>query len=187
MYPHRAYGTSLHQFFAGLTEQTFEGRLGIADPPVIDYVAALLARFVRCESIFAVRHPTGKRLDEVVAMIVEADHRSGDARREVHRHIGDFTLFWSGVYPEALRRLQSADRRDHLIDYQTEGKRAYYIASTIRNDENAQESEVLERLSHEFEMYVYGLGEVRREWERQAGESVESLGRLWIDHGDRTV
>ena len=29
----------------------------------------------------------------------------------------------------------------------------------------------LERLSHDFEMCVYGLGEVRREWEQRGGES----------------
>ena len=31
--------------------------------------------------------------------------------------------------------------------------------------------EVLERLSHDFELCVYGLGEVRREWERREPES----------------
>jgi hypothetical protein len=123
----------------------------------------------------------GKRLEEVALMLIEADQRVGDPQRELHRHIGDFTLFWTGVYPEALTRLQAADRKDHLLDYQTQGKRAYYIASTIRSQETAEECEVLERLSHEFEMCVYGLGEVRREWERRSPDTFESSGRLWID------
>lgn len=184
MYPHRAPSASLERFFTGLAEQTFEGRLGVADPRLIDYLAGLLTRFVHCDSIFAVRDPVGRRLQEVAEMVVEAQQRTGEARRQVHRHIGDFALFWTGVYPEALRRLQSVERRDHLIDYQAEGKRAYYIASTMRNDENAEECDVLERLSHEFEMCVYGLGEIRREWERQTGTSHESFGRLWLDRGD---
>ena len=92
----------------------------------------------------------------------------GDARREVHRHIGDFTLFWVGVYPEALRRRQNATRRDHLIDYQAEGKRSYWIASTIETDtEKSAPAEVLERLSRNFDLCAYGLREVRREWERR--------------------
>lgn len=184
MYPHRTQSGSLQRFFTGLAEQTFEGRLGIADPKLIDYLAGLLARFVHRENIFAIRSLEGRPLEEVAAMLVEADQRAGDARREIHRHIGDFTLFWTGVYPEALRRLQAAERRDHLIDYQTQGKRAYYIASTLRSQDNAEECDVLERLSHEFEMCVYGLGEVRREWERQSGNPDELSRRIWVQETD---
>lgn len=172
--------SSLRRFFAGLAEQTFEGRLGVADPALIDYIAGLLDRFVRHDAI-SLRSLGGRRLEEVAAMLHEAEGRREDSQREVHRHIGDFTLFWTGVYPEALTRLQAADRRDHLLDYQSEGKRAYYIASTIRSEETAEECEVLQRLSHEFEMCVYGLGEVRREWERQAPDGGEAGSRLWID------
>lgn len=182
MYTRRDQSNSaLQRFFAGLAEQTFEGRLGVADPALIDYLATLLARFVHSDTIYAIRTLGGKRLEEVATMLVEADQRLGDSQREVHRHIGDFTLFWTGVYPEALTRLQALDRRDHLLDYQTQGKRAYYIASTIRSQDNDDECQVLERLSQEFEMCVYGLGEIRREWERQAPDAAESSTRLWIN------
>lgn len=180
MYPRRQQG-SLDSFFAGLAEQTFEGRLGVADPALIDYIAGLLARFVRSDTVFSVRDVAGRRLEEVAAMLVEARERIGNPQREVHRHIGDFTLFWTGVYPEALRRLQGPDRKDHLLDYQEQGKRAYYIASRIRDDDNAAECEVLERISHEFEMCMYGLGEVRREWERHAPYDGLAPGKLWIN------
>ena len=60
-----------------------------------------------------------------------------------------------------------------MLDYRQQGKRAYYIASTIENDANRNENEILERLSHEFELCAYGLGELRREWERQEPSSGE--------------
>ena len=166
MVPER-HNDRLRDFFSGIAEYAFETRLGIADPPLVDYLAEMLARFVRYDALYSIRHPTGRRLAEVAEMIVEAEGRVGDARREVHRHIGDFTLFWAGVYPEALAHLQSAAKRDHFIDYCSQGKRAYYIASTIRTKPDDAESSVLERLSHEFEMCAYGLNEVRREWERR--------------------
>jgi hypothetical protein len=100
-------------------------------------------------------------------MLVEAEARVGDARREIHRQIGDYTLFWTGVYPEALMTLRAADKKDHFIDYREQGKRAYYIASTIPTERADVDTDVLQRLSHEFEMCMYGLGEVRREWERR--------------------
>lgn len=157
----------LYRLFAGLAEFTFQTRLGIADPPLVDYIAALLARFVHFDAIYGIRNTAGRRLEEVAAMLVEADQRLGDPRREVHRHIGDFTLFWTGVYPEALRRFKNRSRLDCFIDYCEQGKRSYRIASTIPTQEHADENEVLERLSHDFELCAYGLGEVRREWERR--------------------
>jgi hypothetical protein len=170
----------LYQFFSGLTEYVFQTRLGVADPPLVDYLSALLARFVHTESIYKVRSLSGRRLEEVAAMLVEAEARVGDARREVHRHIGDFTLFWTGVYPEFLRRIQREGRSDHLLDYREHGKRAYLIASTISSDAHRDESEVLKRLSHEFELCAYGLGELRREWERHDPPEGEPRPGPWI-------
>ena len=180
MYPSRRPIT-LQQYFAGLTEQTFQSRLGVADPPLVDYLADLLVRFVRNDAIFRVRDLAGRTLSEVAAMIAEAHERVGDSRRDVHRHIGDFTLFWTGVYPEALARLQAPDRRDHLLDYPAHGKRAYYIASTLGDEDTADESALLARLSHEFDLCVYGLGEVRRQWEQKVADDGSGDGRLWIN------
>jgi hypothetical protein len=158
---------SLQQFFTGIAEQTFQTRLGVCDPPLIDYIAELLVRFVRADSVFSLRDLAGQRLDQVSTMLMEAQARLGKPRRDAHRHIGDFTLFWTGVYPEALKRLQHQHTADHLLAYRREGKRSYYIASTIPDPENDPQSDVLERLSHDFELCEYGLREVRREWERR--------------------
>ena len=157
----------LQRYFAGLTEQAFQTRLGLADPPLLEYISDLLVRFVQCDTIYRVRNLTGNRLFEVADMLAEAEARIGESKREVHRHIGDFTLFWSGVFPEALRRMRSSLKKDALVDYCERGKRSYYIASTIRDRDDDEQSGVLERLSHDFELCVYGLGEVRREWERR--------------------
>ncbi|MCH8830698.1 MAG: hypothetical protein IID45_14065, partial [Planctomycetes bacterium] len=121
---------ALRRLFAALTENTFQVDLGVADPPLIDYLVELLLRFVRMEAIIKIRDAEGRRLEDVAAMLVEAEERLEKPRREIYRHIGDFTLFWAGVYPEALKRLQSEDRRDHLLDYFEQGKRSYLIAST---------------------------------------------------------
>jgi hypothetical protein len=63
-------------------------------------------------------------------------------------------------------------RADSLIDYCDQGKKNYYIASTLppAAEEPATDA-VLQRLSDNFELCVYGLGEVRRQWEQREGES----------------
>jgi hypothetical protein len=153
----------LHRLFRGLTESTFMTELGIGDPTLVGYVADLLARFVRSESIWRVRDTQGRRLNQVSAMLAEAEtSANNDRRRECHRHVGDFTLFWTGVYPEALPTLRPAESADSLIDFQRQGKRSYYLASTYDGDE----APVLRRLSAEFELCAFGLSRVRREWER---------------------
>jgi len=153
---------ALNRFFTALTEHTFQVELGVADPPLTDYLSDVLFRFVRFENIYRIRSVVGKRLEDVAEMMVEAEQRTARPKREIHRHIGDFTLFWSGVFPEALKRLQGAEKRDHLIDYCEQGKRSYYIASTFDEEPHDNESRVLRRLSEQFELCSYGLNRVRK-------------------------
>jgi hypothetical protein len=142
--------------------------LGVADPPLTDYLSELLSRFISLEAIYRLNDATGRRLEDVVGMVAEAEAMpaEGRTRREVHRHIGDFTLFWTGVYPEMLNRLRSVLSRDHFIDYCEQGKRSYYIASTFDEEPYREQASVLRRLSEGFELVAYGLNQVRREWER---------------------
>jgi hypothetical protein len=134
---------SLGRFFTGLCEYIFQTRLGVADPPLTDYLSEMLLRHVRSDNFHRVRNLAGRPAVEVA------------------------------VYPESLKTLRSVERKDYFVDYCTHGKRAYMIASTIETDEDdVAPNSVLERLSLNFEMCAYGLGEVRREWERRDEEDV---------------
>ena len=159
----------LRRLFAGLTEQTLMDTLGIGDPPLVDYLSVLLSRFIHMDAVFRLKDSQGRKLGEVADMLLEAEALppGGRTRREYHRQIGDFTLFWTGVYPEALKRLRSVLRKDHFIDYCEQGKRSYYVASTYEADPYRDEAPVLRRLSEQFEMCAFGLSQVRKEWERK--------------------
>jgi hypothetical protein len=169
-------GGVLARYFSGVCEYIFESRLGVADPPLVDYLSDLMLRFARLDSVHRVRTLSGRPAVEVADMLAEAEQRVGLARRDVHRHIGDVTLFWTGVYPESIPKLRAVERKDFFVDYCNQGKRAYYIASTIDTDRREDApNDVLERLSVQFEMCAYGLGEVRREWERRDDEETRGL------------
>lgn len=161
--------SAARRFFAGVTEQAFMVELGVADPPLIDYVTDLLGRFVSSDAVYSVRGVRGDRLTQVADMLEEAQARRGPAKRWLHRHIGDFTLFWTGVFPEIADRIRSEGGKDALLDYRELGKRSYAEASRIPVEREFAPSEVLERLSAEFELCVYGLGEVRKAWEERDG------------------
>ena len=173
----------LRRLFAGITEHTMLRLLGVGDPHVVDYLSELLSRFIHIDAIYRLRDVHGKRLEEVAAMMLEAEAMPPEGRtcREVHRHIGDFTLFWTGVYPEAVRRFRSALSKDQFIDFCQQGKRSYYIASTFAGDAYRDEAPVLRQLSEQFELFAYGLNHVRLEWERAyPGPSSETGGQHLI-------
>jgi hypothetical protein len=155
----------LHRLFRGLTEYAFMNELGIGDPRLVGYVAQLLASFVQIEGVWRIRDVQGRQIKNVTAMIAAAESAVDEARRrECHRHVGDFTLFWTGVYPEALVRLRGTDSADALIDFQRQGKRSYYLASTL--SDGSDQRTVFRRLSDQFELCALGLSRVRREWEK---------------------
>jgi len=169
----------LRKYFSGITEQTFAGDLGVADPPLIDYLSLLLARFVHVDAIHRLQ-AAGKDLEQVAdfLMAAEALPPGGRTSREVHRHIGDFTLFWTGLFPEAVRRAETGWAKDSVVSYTLQGKRSYLIAATFEADEYREESAVLKRLGSEFELCAVGLNRVRRELDElhSDGESGRRLG-----------
>lgn len=168
----------LHRLFRGLTESTFMSELGIGDPSLVGYVANLLARFVPSQAIWQIRNSRGQPLFQVAQMLAEAESAADTQRRgECYRHVGDYTLFWTGVYPEALSMLQGADRPDALISYQQQGKRSYYVASTLSAARDPRD--VLRRLSEQFELCAFGLSRVRRELERIEAESPGASHPTW--------
>ncbi|MEM1305157.1 MAG: hypothetical protein AAGG46_09675 [Planctomycetota bacterium] len=157
--------STVERFFSGVTEHAFQTRLGVADPPLVDYVAEMLVRFLRSETVYSLRGTRGQRLSQVAEMLEEAEQRVGLARRRAHRHIGDFTLFWTGLYPEMAERIKRLGHKDALLDYRDQGRRAYFVASRIPADESAPDGDLLERIADQFELIEYGLGEARRAWE----------------------
>jgi hypothetical protein len=171
----------LRRWFAGLTEHTFMSQLGIGDPALTDYLAELLCRFLHMDQIYRLRSASGERLEEVAAMLIEAEGLppEGRTRREIHRHIGDFTLFWTGLFPEALQHQRRRSQLDFFIDYCEQGKRSYSIAAAYDDEPYRDESPVLRRLSAEFELCALGLNHVRAEWQNAARGEIP--GKLWVE------
>ena len=156
----------LRRMFSGLAEHAFFSHYGVADPPLIDYLSSLLSRFVHFDAVYRLRSDDGRPLTEVVDMVLEVEHLppGGRTRREYYRHIGDFALFWTGVFPEGINRTRRYCK-DHFVDYTIQGKRGYLIASRLDEADHRAEAGLFRRLSEQFEVCAIGLREVRREWE----------------------
>jgi hypothetical protein len=88
-----------------------------------------------------------------------------ERRRLINKYIGDFTLFWTGVYPENLHAEQRTGA-DRLREYLLQGRRSYAIASELTRREDLPPADVLQHLSEEFECCVHALHLVREGWEQ---------------------
>jgi hypothetical protein len=138
----------------------------VADPPLIDYVSALLARFVHNDEVYRLRGLSGRPLTELAEMVIEAERlpAGGTTRREYYRHIGDFALFWTGLFPEAVERHRSRACKDALVSYTAQGKRGYLLTSRMEEEQHHErEAELFLRLSEQFEVCAVGLRKVREE------------------------
>jgi hypothetical protein len=163
-------GHPLARLFQGTVEQVFQSEVGLCDPRLTDYLGGMLLEFVHMDRIYALRTVDGGVIREVSRFEADAylgEGVSGTVRtRVINRFIGDFTLFWAGVYPEALQpRNAGADR---LREFLLQGKRSYGIASELSESDTYPPGDLLRALSIEFEACVHGLNLVRAAWHAHA-------------------
>lgn len=158
---------SLRQFFHQIVTDTYSTRLGMRDNEVTSYVADLLTEFCEADKMYRVRDANGNPVREVGEMLKASDPVHGtaasfDAEREVRKHIGDFTLFYTGMYPESTHRFRRSEG-ESFVDLVKTGKESYYIVSQFNVFEYAMEAPLFAKLSETFERCLYGLTLVREE------------------------
>lgn len=155
---------SLHRLFEGLVEQVFETQIGICDPRLNAYLSDLLTDFVHTDRIHRLRNCDGHAIREVSRMEAEAllpnVTRPSERTCVINRYIGDYTLFWTGIFPENLRPRHQYGA-DRLREYLLQGKRSYGIASELTEPDADPPAMLLANLSEQFECCVHGLHLVR--------------------------
>jgi len=162
---HSSQGQLTQLFREKIAEQTTRhlGSWGYED--VEDYLARLLVEFARMDSVFSVRDSEGRPVNTVIEMVAEADVRlnasSFEREREVHKHIGDFILFWTGVAPDYLNR-HKATGGEIACDYTRQGQESYFVVSTFDHPPYTEESPTFRKLSAEFDACSFVLGQVGR-------------------------
>ncbi len=161
----------LKAMFSGLVEHAFCVEVGVCEPKVTDYLVSMLLEFIHVDRLYKMLGAEGKRPQSIAALLelLDDQRRCADTaeERDVHRYIGDFTLFWTGIFPEGLRRHRTGLNPDRMIDYVGQGKESYAIASRLFEEDSEPPRSVFRRLSTDFELCVHGLGLVRRGWEQR--------------------
>lgn len=156
----------LRRFFDRAIQASFQD-LALRDDPAAAYLADLLTRFARTENLYP-RGLVMPRLATVVDMLLEAHavwqedspHFQPEHEITVRRHIGDYTLFMTGIFRERVERIASTGY------YIAQGKRAYRFVSehdraSARGQERAR-APLYRVLAERFENYARVLDYARR-------------------------
>src|SRR2546425_5733512 len=159
----------LQQLFIEMVGRHYAHEIGLRDPQLVGYVAHLLAEFCDTEQLFKIRNAADRPLADVGEMLMESDPVFGpapsfDRERQVRKHIGDYTLFFTGMFPESINHLRLRRHRlENFVDWMKAGKESYYIVSKFDCFEYTKVAPLFERLSSPFEQCVYGLNCVKNE------------------------
>lgn len=140
----------------------------------------LLTRFLHVDQLYRLRDAQGRALADVAEMLIEG--RASGVSPELHalavqRHIGDYTLFITGLFPESLSRIRRDwSRKDAVMMqlgdlivpfrdpgeyYEETGRRAYGRAAEMGHDAGLPEAELFGKLSEFYRTYARLMNLVR--------------------------
>jgi hypothetical protein len=159
----------LQQLFLELVGRHYAEEIGIRDPKVVNYVAHLLAEFCDARQLFKIHDAAGQQLSDVGEMLMESNPIYGpapsfDRERQVRKHIGDYTLFFTGMFPESINHFRLRRHRlENFVDWMKAGKESYYIVSKFEFFEYEKVAPLFAILSSHFEQCVFGLNQVKND------------------------
>ena len=159
----------LQQLFVELVGRHYAEEIGIRDPQIVAYVAHLLAEFCEMDQLFKIHDAEDKPLTDVGEMLLESNPVFGpaasfDRERQVRKHIGDYTLFFTGMFPESINHFRlRKNRLENFVDWMHAGKESYYIVSKFEHFEYEKVAPLFGKLSNHFEQCVYGLNLVKND------------------------
>jgi hypothetical protein len=152
---------SAHFYFYILVRQVFR-RSGITERPVADYVAEVLTEFSHIESTRRVVNEEGRPLHYFVDMLAALQTADDTTSFYIRAHIGNHSLFLSGIFPDHIRF--RAERRGFpdLKYYEDLGRANYRVASDHRLAHKYDLAGIFDTLAERFQatrMALNDLGE----------------------------
>lgn len=150
---------SIHLYFYILVRHVFL-KAGITDRDVADYVAAMLVEFGQADTL-SLRIPPDQTPMEYVYEMIGASLRTDPRTRFfVQSHIGNHTLFLSGIFADRIRHRVETRGAPDISYYENIGAGSFKVA---RDHQLARQHELVEvygRLSEEFQTARLALNDL---------------------------
>jgi hypothetical protein len=141
---------STHFYFYILVRQVFR-RSGIEERKVADYVAEVLADFSKAEQMQLRVNGQGRPLDYFFEMLSALQTADDATRFFIRAHIGNHSLFMSGVFPDRIRYRAEYRGAPDLKYYEELGVASYRAARDHRLAHKYDVAEVYDVLAERFQ------------------------------------
>jgi hypothetical protein len=175
---------ALRKFFQNFVWRRFFEDIRLGEPRIALYVTDLLADFAHTDSLYRIQNAFGRRLDDVGEMLIEShpmlEASSFGRERAVRKHVGDYTLFMTGLFPEYVANLHQArhPRLGAFVDFMKAGKESYAIVASFDQFEYRGEAPLFRRLSDNFEQCVVGLNLVKKDLQELQRDYYRSMSQI---------
>jgi hypothetical protein len=146
-------------YFYILVRNVFR-RSGVAERSVADYVAEVLAEFAQSERARCVIPGSMNSLDyffEMLSALNAADDRTSFF---IRAHIGNYSLFFSGVFPDRIRFRAEARGFPDVKYYDSLGRSQFRAASDHHLAQKYDVAEIFSTLSERFETTRRALNDI---------------------------
>ena len=151
--------------FSVLVRRSLVDNRIIGDKKVVSYIANLLSLFISKDRAYRVARGDQYTHSYITDMIQEA--QSADSQRQflIYSHIGNYSLFLTGMFPQYIEYRHKYRRRPVNIQFYIDFAKTYYeLASEHALAREYDLEEVFLRLSMMFEVYKDALNHLSKEY-----------------------
>lgn len=144
--------------FNVLLRWTLHGRRTALDRKVINYLANLLSLFVKVDRLYRIQPGEPVTQEYIYEMLGEAINANGRRQFTIFAHIGNFTLFLTGMFPAWIDyRHRFKNRPVDRKFYEDQGRTYYHQAALHPLADEFRLKEVFFRLALGFDDYGKAL------------------------------
>jgi hypothetical protein len=158
---------SVHFYFYILVRQVFR-RSDILERGVADYVAEVLAEFSRLERTECRVKGQAQPLEYFFEMLGALQTVDDSTRFHIRAHIGNWSLFLSGIFPDHIRLRAERQGAPSLKHYEELGRASYRVASDHRLARKYDLERIFTTLAERFQTTRLALNDL--------GERLLTLG-----------
>jgi len=150
---------STHLYFYVLVRHVFN-RAGISEREVADYVAEVLAEYSRAEQMQCKIKGESKSLDYFFEMLAALQTADDVTSFFIRAHIGNYSLFFSGIFPDRIRFRAEFRGCPSLGYYEALGQSSYRVASDHRLARKYDLAKVFDVLAERFQLTRRALNDL---------------------------
>ncbi len=158
-------GVSPFLLFAILLRQALPDHRSTLDRQVMNYLANLLALFMRAERMHQVTEQAEDSHEYIVDMLAAAHHADTARRFQIHAHIANYALFLTGVFRAWLIHRHRYHRSLLGVDvYGGYARTYYYEAANNPCAGRYRIQPVFRRIAQRYDTYVAALDGISRRY-----------------------